>query len=104
MGAVTTSLGEQARSIFDELGYTVSRTGSEIRAEYKWRTVTVSVLEPDEMPPETGELRCFVTRDGDVGRLYTRLRGMDLSYEWALIGVQDDGEYEVFPAEATPTF
>ena len=104
MGAVTTSLGEQARSIFDELGYTVSRTGTEIRAEYKWRTVTISVLEPDEKPPETGDLRCFVTRAGEVTRLYTRLRTMDVEYDWAVIGIEDDGTYEVFRSDARPTF
>lgn len=103
MGAVTTSLGEQAQSIFDDLGYTVSRTGTELRAEYKWRVVTISVLDPDDSPPESGGLRCFVTREGDVGSVYNRLVGMDLDYDWAVLGIGDDGEYDVFLSDSTPT-
>jgi hypothetical protein len=103
MGAVTTSLGEQAQSIFDDLGYTVSRTGTELRAEYKWRVVTISVLDPDDTPPESGSLRCFVTRESDVGSVYDRLAGMDLEYDWAILGIDEDGEYDVFLSDTTRT-
>lgn len=103
MGAVTTSLGEQAQSIFDDLGYTVSRIGTELRAEYKWRVVRISVLDPDETPPESGTLRCFVTHSSDVGSVYTRLVRTDLEYDWAVLGIDDDGEYDVFLSDSAPT-
>ncbi|MBV0901282.1 DUF7116 family protein [Haloarcula salina] len=103
MGAVTTSLDEQARSIFDDLGYTVSRTGTELRAEHQWRVVTVSVVDPQDPVPEDGDLRCFVTRRSDAGGLCRRLDRRDLGYDWAVIGVGDDGDYDVLrrPGEIT---
>ena len=39
MGAVITPLAEEARSIFTDLGYTVSGSGREFSAERKWRVV-----------------------------------------------------------------
>jgi len=95
MGAVTTSLDEQARSIFDDLGYTVSRTGTELRAERDWRVVTVSVLDSQDPIPDGGELRCFVTHRGEAPHLGRRLDRRDVTYDWAVIGVTDDGDYEV---------
>ncbi|WP_135303084.1 DUF7116 family protein [Haloarcula amylovorans] len=95
MGVVTTSLGERAQSIFDDIGYTVSRTESGIRAEHKWREVAVSVVEDYETLPETGELRCFVTWAADASNLGRRLDGMDVAYDWAVIGVHEDGGYDV---------
>ncbi|MDS0222550.1 hypothetical protein NDI54_14490 [Haloarcula sp. S1AR25-5A] len=95
MGAVTTSLDEQARSIFDDLGYTVSRTGTELQAERGWRVVTVSVLDSRDPIPDGGELRCFVTRTGEATHLSRRLDRRDVSYDWAVIGVTEDGDYEV---------
>lgn len=95
MGAVTTSLDEQARSIFDDLGYTVSRTGTELQAEHQWRVVTVSVVDPQDPIPEDGDLRCFVTRRTDATRLCRRLDRRDPEYDWAIIGVDEDGGYDV---------
>lgn len=95
MGAVSTSLGEQARSIFDDIGYTVSRTDSGLRAERKWRVVEVSVLDGDAPLPETGELRCFVTHASEAASLARRLSRAGVAYDWAIVGVREDGGYEV---------
>lgn len=95
MGTVTTQLTSQARSIFDDLGYTVSENGEEIMAERKWRVVHVTPMpEPDEAPT-SGELRCFVTRAGQCSPLKRRLAREDPDYEWAIISVETDGSYEV---------
>ncbi len=96
MGAVTTSLAAQAESIFDDLGYTVSRHDTELLAERKWRVVHVTLAdrEPDEVP-SSGNFRCFVTRADDATSTYRRVARADPAYEWAVIGVDDDGDYEV---------
>lgn len=96
MGAATTSLGEQARSIFDDLGYSVSRTGSELRAQRKWRVVTVTPFEADDSLPDSGELRCFVTWASESSDLRRRLTRMDVPYDWAVVGIHEDtDEYDV---------
>jgi len=95
MRAVTKPLDEQAQSIFADLGYTVTGCGEEFRAERKWRVVHVTPAEDIDQPPESGEYRCFVTWSDDVPRLERRLARSDPDYEWAIIGVDDDGDYEV---------
>lgn len=95
MGAVSTSLDEQARSIFDDIGYTVSRTEEGLRAAHKWREVGVTVLEDEMTIPESGELHCFVTRASKAPDVGNRLARMDVPYDWAVIGVRDDGGYDV---------
>jgi len=95
MGAVSTSLDEQARSIFDDIGYTVSRTDDGLRAAHKWREVSVTVLDEELHIPETGEMHCFVTRASRAPAVRDRLGRMDVSYDWAVIGVRDDGDYDV---------
>lgn len=101
MGAVTTSLAEQAKSIFTELGYTVSEDGTELRAKRKWRVVQVTPSEPDAVP-ETGTFRCFVTRTSGAVQTCRRVAMENPDYEWAVIAVEDDGSYEVFD-ESVPT-
>ena len=95
MAAVSTPLDERARSIFDEIGYTVSRTEDGLRAAHKWREVGVTVLEDDTSIPESGELQCFVTHASRASDLGDRLSRMDVSYDWAVIGVREDGGYDV---------
>ena len=95
MGAVTTSLASQAESIFDDLGYTVSRHDTELLAERKWRIVHVTLSYPDTIPSD-GDFRCFVTRSEEATSTCRRVEMADPDYEWAVIGVDDDGEYEVF--------
>lgn len=94
MGTVTTSLREEARSIFDELGYEVSTDGHELRAERKWRVVQVTPMREPAEPPTDGEFRCFVTASDRIDELERELARADLPYEWAVIGVGED-EYEV---------
>ncbi|AFK20372.1 hypothetical protein E6P09_13310 [Haloferax mediterranei ATCC 33500] len=99
---------QEARSIFGQLGYTVSGDGPDMLAERKWRTVQVTALSSREAtncrPAFTDggtetqyRLRCFVTWDDHISALRERLRGIDLPYEWAIIGVSDNGgdDYEV---------
>lgn len=102
MVAVTTHLVERAESIFTKLGYTVSGSGPELRAERKWRVVRVTALDSPEMPPEDGDLRCFVTPRQYASALRRKLSQFDPEYDWAIIGIADaDDSYEVFhpPAE-----
>jgi hypothetical protein len=97
---------EEARSIFERLGYTVSRQGTELVAERKWRTVHVTAVNQSDVASdrpavadggrEPGqELRCFVTWDDYTGDLRERLRQVNPPYEWAIIGVSDSSSYEV---------
>jgi hypothetical protein len=95
MATVTTPLAEKAESIFTTLGYDVSGSGAELRAERKWRTVHVTAMRQPETAPQSGDFRCFVTWQDRVDEIRTHLAGADLDYEWAVIGVEESGEYEV---------
>lgn len=95
MGTVSTQLVSRARTMFDDLGYAVSDDGRELRAERKWRVVHVTPMPEPEEAPTAGDYRCFVTWDDRVGDLRKRLAGQDLDYEWAIVGVTDDGGYAV---------
>jgi len=95
MGAVTTSLAEHASSIFADLGYSVSRTESELRAERKWRVVRVTCSEPSTIPTD-GQHRCFVTQIEDAATTYRRVSMANPEYDWAVIGVDEDGDYDVY--------
>jgi len=95
MRAVTKRLDEKAQSIFADLGYTVTDRGGEYLAERKWRAVHVTPAESFDETPESGEYRCFVTWTEDVPDLETRLEAADPDYEWAIMGVDDEGDYEV---------
>jgi hypothetical protein len=98
MGSVTTQLESRAASIFTDLGYTVSRNGAGLRAERKWRVVEITPIDDPVDPPRDGGLRCFVTWSDRVSELERTLDGSDLDCEWALIGVDDSGNYEVVRA------
>jgi hypothetical protein len=95
MGTVTTSLRQEAQSIFTDLGYNVSGNGGEIRAERKWRTVRVTPMSEPRDIPQSGDLRCFVTWEDRAGDLEHRLTREDPDYEWAIIGVREGGEWAV---------
>jgi hypothetical protein len=90
MGTVTTALGQEAESIFTDLGYAVTPEGSEFRAERKWRVVRVTPMAEPAAPPDSGELRCFVTWKENVSALEQRLDHASPDYEWAVIGVAED--------------
>ncbi|MFT4945851.1 MAG: hypothetical protein ACI8TL_000078 [Natronomonas sp.] len=91
MSAVSTSLQKEAESIFTDLGYEVTPEGSEIQAQRKWRVVQVTPMAEPSEPPSSGDLRCFVTHAKTVPTLEEKLDAADLEYEWAIIGVEDDG-------------
>ena len=95
MRAVTKRLNEKAQSIFADLGYAVTDRGGEYLAERKWRAVHVTPAETFDETPESGEYRCFVAWTEDVPDLETRLEAADPDYEWAIMGVDDEGDYEV---------
>ncbi|PSP75480.1 hypothetical protein BRC81_15780 [Halobacteriales archaeon QS_1_68_20] len=88
---------EQARSIFDDLGYTVTGEDEEFTAARKWRSVRVTPTAdggtPGDDPNEP--YRCFVTWQDEGTELRRRLDGSDPGYEWAIIEVTDAGDYEV---------
>lgn len=96
MAAARTPPIAEARSIFTELGYTLSGAGSEFDAERKWRVVHVSVLGEPERAPRGGRMRCFVTWDEYADALQQELERSDPGYEWAIISVEtDSGDYDV---------
>ncbi|WP_123534018.1 DUF7116 family protein [Halosimplex salinum] len=95
MRAVTKHLDEKARSIFADLGYTMTDSGGEYLAERKWRVVHVTPAEEFDETPDSGEYRCFVTWADDVPELEQRIEAAAPDYEWAIMGVDDDGDYEV---------
>ncbi len=97
----TTELTDQARSIFDQLGYTVIDDGQEIRAERDWKVVQVTPTRDSSTIPERGSLRCFVTPQAVAPELRRELRNRDLEYEWAIIAVADD-DYDVMRAPPGP--
>lgn len=101
MATVSTPPVEQARTIFTDLGYTISGDGDEFQAERKWRVVRVSVLTDSDETPDDGDLRCFVTWKESTAELREKLRRTDPEYEWAVIGVGESGDYEV--ARAPPS-
>ncbi|PSP89522.1 hypothetical protein BRC90_04110 [Halobacteriales archaeon QS_4_69_34] len=103
MGAASTPPTEQARSIFTELGYTVSGNGTELRAERKWRVVRVTAVAEPEETPDSGDLRCFVTWKRHAEALRERLLDEKPDYDWAIIGVDDTGDYEVIHPTVGPT-
>ncbi|MFB6155029.1 MAG: hypothetical protein ABEJ22_03975 [Haloferacaceae archaeon] len=96
---------EEAKTVFSRLGYDVSGNGTELRAERKWRTVRVVALDgsfPDEPNvladggvEAEGGLRCFVTWSDYATDLLSTLERQNLSFDWALVGVDEDGDYDV---------
>lgn len=101
MGTVSTPPVEQARSIFSDLGYTVSGDGPEFRAEREWKVVHVSAISEPEETPDSGAFRCFVTYDESAEALEREITRLQPDYEWAIISVDDDAEYDVVRAPPT---
>lgn len=105
MAPVTIPPVDRARSIFTELGYTVSGNGTEFRAQRKWRTVHVTALDADSASDERAladggtderDLRCYVTYHQTTGNLRKRLNRADPPFEWAIIGVDcESDDYDV---------
>ncbi len=98
MGAASTPTVERAKSIFTNLGYTVSGDGPEFLAEREWKVVRVTAT-PEE-PPEAdpNELHCFVTDREHGSQFDRRMQRADPDYEWAVIAVDENDEYDVIRA------
>jgi hypothetical protein len=101
MAPVTTPPIEEARSIFANLGYTVSGEGEEFRAQRKWKEVRVTATSDLPETPDSGTLRCFVTWEDDAADVRRTIRRENPEYEWAVISVTQGGDYEV--ARAPPS-
>ena len=94
MGVLSTPLIDEARTIFTELGYEVEPVGDELRAERKWRIVYISEESPTEVRDEA-DLRCFVAAPDRAPDLREELLGLEPDYDWAVMSVDGDGDYEV---------
>jgi hypothetical protein len=91
-------LSNRARSIFEDLGYTVEGGGAEFRAQRAWKSVTVSTVSDPSETPTSGSLRCFVTDEDTASDLERYLSQRDPEYDWAIISVSDGEGYEVVRA------
>lgn len=95
----------EAREVFRSLGYTISDGGTTFVAERKWRRVHVVPLgaedarEPERVLTDGGEdgarLRCYVTWKRAAPDLREFLLGLKPPYDWAVIGVDREGDFEV---------
>lgn len=99
MGAVSKPLVEEARAVFRGLGYELTAEGDELRAERKWRTVYVTTADPSEANTH-GRLRCFVARAERAPEVQDRLLEIEPDYDWAVISVDEEGEYRVLHPSA----
>ena len=89
--------------MFERLGYAVSGNGPEFVAERKWRSVRVRTLcaedakRADALPADDTGMQCLVTWMDCVDELRERMRDAP-DGEWAIIGVDDEGNHEVHQA------
>ena len=97
MGAVSTSLIEEARTVFRDLGYEVTEEGDELRAERKWRIVYVTAADPAEANTH-GRLRCFVARADRAPDVRDRLLDLEPDYDWAVITIDEDDSSVLHPS------
>ena len=100
MGPANDQLADRARSIFDQLGYTISGDGHEFRADREWKSVRVMATEDVPETPESGDLRCFVTYTDTAQDLRRKLLEDKPPYDWAIVSVEGekaatDGGYDV---------
>ncbi len=95
----TADLARRARSIFDQLGYTVVGDGTEFRAERDWKSVRVEVTTEPAVDAIEG-LCCFVTPSDAVASLRQRLDDARTD-EWAIIAV-DGEDHEIVRAPPGP--
>jgi hypothetical protein len=90
---------EEAKRVFSRLGYAVEDAGDgDLRAERKWRTVRVTALGSnvaDAVDDAEESLRCFVAWSDHASEALDRLERADLNAEWALIGVAEDGAFDI---------
>lgn len=102
MVPLDTPPSEEARSIFADLGYDVSGDGDRFRAARGWKEVEVYAVTDDVETADGGRMRCYVTWEEQAPDLRRALANSEPGFEWAVIGVQSDGDYEVARAPKTP--
>lgn len=104
MAPVTIPPTTEARDVFRELGYTLSDESPEFVAERKWKRVLVTPIGADDATdPEpyladggdTPRLRCFVTWKTAADDLRKHLLELKPPFDWAVIGVTNDGDFDV---------
>jgi len=86
---------DEAKSIFADLGYSVSGDGTTFTAARDWKEIEVLAVTNDVDTPNGDRMRCFVTWSDCVHDLGAALDSAAPDYEYAVIGVEEDGEYEV---------
>ncbi|GAD52937.1 hypothetical protein MBEHAL_1697 [Halarchaeum acidiphilum MH1-52-1] len=98
----STPPSDEAREIFTDLGYEVTGdAGNSFRAAREWKEIDVLAVTDDVRTEGDDRMRCFVTWNDHVDRLERALVAEDHGEEWAVIGVAENGDYEV--ARAPPT-
>lgn len=95
MGIANNPPVQQARSIFADLGYELAGRGQTFSATRAWKEVRVTAVTDSPDTETSPGYRCFVTWSDLVEDVGKRLEETDLEGDWALIGVDADGEYEV---------
>lgn len=92
------ALIDRARTIFTELGYSIDGSDTEFTATREWKAVQVVATEDDVDVRSADEpYKCFIVDQGNIDALEHEIRRRDPEYEWAIIGITEDG-YDV----ATP--
>ncbi|GGN14900.1 DUF7116 family protein [Halarchaeum nitratireducens] len=93
---------DEAREIFTDLGYEVTGDAeNSFRAAREWKEIDVLAVTDEVRTDGDDRMRCFVTWNDHVERLERALSTEEHDAEWAIIGVAEDGDYEV--ARAPPT-
>lgn len=86
---------DEAKSIFADLGYSVSGDGTTFTASRDWKEIEVLAVTDELDTPSGDGMRCFVTWNDYVSDLGDALDRAAPDYDYAVIGVEDDGDYEV---------
>lgn len=77
------------------MGYDLSGDGTEFNARRGWKDVDVEAVTDAVSPQYDGSHRCLVTWRECAREVARSVRRADPGYEWAVIAVHDDGDYEV---------
>ena len=97
MGAASTTLVDEARTVFRDLGYEITEEDDELRAERKWRTVYVTTADPESANTH-GRLRCVVARTDRAEDVQNRLLELEPDYDWAVVSIGEDGYRVLHPS------
>lgn len=103
MTAVSFPPTSEAKDVFKRLGYSVNGDATSFTATRRWREVDVVVLDrheatspdPKLVADTEPSLRCFVTWEDNAEELQQHLIDYKPPYDWAVIGVTEDGSHSV---------